>query len=96
MAQFIFYVGRKGNPGVKCTAEVPSAKDVPSYQGGTVKVRIEEGAAAGTVVEATLTSALDMVVQAMTIQLQNAVRDTVYPPTGDTKGSTKRATGFVG
>lgn len=92
MAQFVFYVGRKGNAGVKCTASVPGPGELPTFKGGTVKVQTPEHGE----VDVEVGPAMDMLVQALTIQLQNGVRDVVFPQDDSTtKGTSKRTTGFV-
>lgn len=92
MARFDFYVGRKGHAGVKCTANAPGPDQLPTMEAGAIEVQVPGH---GTV-RVGVTSALDMLVQALTIQLQNGVRDLVFPPQDtDSKSTTKRSTGFV-
>jgi hypothetical protein len=74
MAKFQFQVSRKGEASVTCIAEVPSLEDLSSFKGGIIKVQTPKG-----VREVSLNSAQQMVVNAMAVELQNGVRNFLFP-----------------
>jgi hypothetical protein len=92
MAQFKFYVGRKGHEAVACTADAPSRDALLAFKGGTVKITTPRGT---TSVD--LPSAFDMATDQMTILLQHACRDLVFPPAPGTptNGGKRKQTGYV-
>lgn len=93
MAQFVFNVARKGQDKIECIATVPSKVDLPGFKGGKILVKTPKGDR-----EVELTPAIDMILDALTVQLQNGVRDFLFPKTdgeAQTKTSTKRR-GYVG
>src|SRR5262245_47723843 len=92
MARFTFYVGRHGAESVKCSAEVPSAEDMLTFDGGAVLVFTPEH---GTL-KVTIPSGMDLMAYALNIHLQNGVRDVVLPKDEGPKRGTKRHTGYDG
>ena len=74
MAKFKFFVGRKGQDAVECVAAVPSLEEMLKYDGGTVKVQTPKGE-----VKVYVSKVADLIVSSMTIELQNGVRDTIFP-----------------
>jgi len=91
MADFVFYVGRKGQDSAKCVANVPDAKGLPNFKGGKVEVSTPKGK-----VEVELSDAFTMLVSSMTIELQNGVRDTLFPKDEQTKDGKASKTGYQG
>jgi len=74
MAQFRFSVSRRGSDAVECIATVPSLADLRNYAGGEVKVQTPRG-----VKVVNLSSSADLLQSAMAVQLQNGVRNELFP-----------------
>lgn len=91
MARFQFFVSRTGQKALPCIATIPGPDDLPKYKGGKVSVQTPAG-------EKTvdLSPALTLIVAAMTVELQNGVRDFLFPVAKNgAKPGPKRPTGFV-
>lgn len=88
MAQFKFYVGRKGEEPVECVANVPTLEEMLKFDGGTVTVKTPKGD-----VKVYVSKVADLIVSSMTIELQNGVRDTIFPKEDQAKAKSKK-TGY--
>lgn len=74
MAQFEFQVGRKNEESATCIAQVPGIDEMLKFPGGEIVVKTPKGDR-----KVKLPSAKDLIVDMMTIELQNGVRDFLFP-----------------